>query len=521
MAMLFLGMTVVGTAASAQVSTVGCGSVITSNTTLTADVGPCDTGNGLIVRGSNFTLNLNGHRVYSNQPLPRNVGVDSSGIYIPADVVGIKLVNATGVTVTNGTVDHFNAGISIEGGSTNTVSNVTSQMNQGPCIGEDFSTFAIGEYGDGIVDFGSPNNRLLNNTLRNNGPFSGMALVANTTAITKAVPPYPSGNIISGNTVEDNNICFADIGIRVEGPGASNNTLSNNTVRRSFNEGITINPVNVIDFTPLFQSPPACQNRGFPSPTLPQCPIQNPLNPTNDNNILSGNTVDQNGYGGAETNAGPNAPNRASLQTATGINLLSFCGYGADSNATGNIVQGNTVTRNAGDGIGVGGCPLGQNPAAGTFPGYTNTRIAGNTSVNNNGRGCGTLPVTPGCGSRPATANFDLHDRTNEMVCPSTSASTQAICAGLGFPAPPAAPTAFIGTRVTQPGGKACDNNIWYGNRYGTAFPLCAALGGQHIASTPVTAAQAATPSSSLASEGGSDTAATAAPAYPLRNIKP
>lgn len=517
MAILFLGMAVVSTAASAQVTTVGCGSVITSNTTLTADVGPCNIGDGLRVTGTNFTLNLNGHRVFSSQPLPRNIGVDSTGIYVPADVVGIKLVNATGVTVTNGTVDHFNAGISIEGGSTNTVSNVTSQMNQGPCIGEDFSTFAIGEYGDGIVDFGSPNNRLLNNTLRNNGPFSGIALVANTTLITKAVPPYPSGNIISGNTVEDNNICFADIGIRVEGPGASNNTLSNNIVRRSFNEGITVNPVNAIDFGPLFQNPPACQNRGFPSPTLPQCPIQNPLNPTNDNNILSGNTVDQNGYGGPEVDAGPNAHNMPSFQAATGINLLSFCGYGADSNATGNIVQGNTVTRNAGDGIGVGGCPLGQNPANGTFPGYTNTKIVGNTSVNNNGRGCGTLPAVPGCGSRPTTARFDLHDSTNEMVCPSTSASTQAVCAGLGFAPPPATPTAFVGTRVSQPGGRPCDNNIWYGNRYGTAFPLCTTLGGQQIASTPVTAATAAGPSSSLAAEGDGATATATDHPYPLR----
>jgi hypothetical protein len=522
MAVLFLGMAVVSTAASAQVTgTVNCGSVITSNTTLTSDVGPCNSGDGLTVRGSNFTLNLNGHRVFSSQPLPRNIGVNSSGIYIPADVVGIKLVNATGVTVTNGTVDHFSAGISIEGGSTNSVINVTSQMNQGPCIGEDFSTFATGSYGDGIVVFGSPNNRLLNNTIRSNGPFSGIALVANNILITRAVPPYPSGNIISGNTVEDNNTCFADIGVRIEGPGASNNTVSNNTIRRSFNEGLTVNPVNVIDFGPLFQNPPACQNRGFPSPTLPACPIQNPLNPTNDNNIISGNTVDQNGYGGVEGPAGPNTPISSSNETATGINLLSFCGYGANSNARGNVIQANTVTRNAGDGIGVGGCPLGQNPAQGTFPGYTNSRIVGNTSVNNNGRGCGALPVVPGCGGRPTTAAFDLHDRNNEIVCPSTSGATQAMCASLGFSAPPLSPTPFIGTRVTQPGGSACDANIWYGNKYGTAFPPCTTLGGLHIASAPGTAGQAASgPTSSLAAEGG--TAATAADhPYPLRAPRP
>jgi len=531
MGALFLGMAVVGTAAQADTqASPGCGSVISSATTLTADVGPCPFGNGLIVNGSNFTLNLNGHRVFSDEPLPRNIGVDDDGVYRPADVVGIKLVNATGVAVVNGTIDHFNAGVSIEGGGNNTVANVVSEYNQGPCIGEDFSSFAIGSYGDGIVVFGSPNNRFLNNTVRRNGPFSGIALVANDVLITRAVPPYPSGNTITGNLIEDNNICFADIGIRIEGPGASRNTVSNNTVRRSFNEGITVNPVNVIDFGPLFQNPPACQNRGFPSPSLPQCPIQNPLNPTNDFNVISGNRVEQNGYGGAEVNAGPALPNTPSPQTATGINLLAFCGYGADSNATGNVVQGNVVVGNAGDGIGVGGCPLGQNPAAGTFPGYTNTRVVSNTSVNNNGRGCGVLPVAAGCGSgRPTTPAFDLHDRNNEMVCPSTSAATQARCATLGFSPPPASPTPFVGTRVTQPGGKPCDNNVWYSNKYGTAFPLCTTLGGTRITSAPP--AGRSQTGSSLTPEAGSSLAREDAPsagtdpvsdrAYPLRGNRP
>ncbi len=527
LATMFLGTAMVTTAAGAQTAPVTCGAVITSNTTLTADVGPCASGNGLTVRGSNFTLNLNGHRVFSNEPLPRNIGVDSDGIFIPADVVGVKLVNATGVTVSNGTIDHFNAGVSIEGGSGNTVTNVTSQFNQGPCIGEDFSSFAVGEYGDGIVVFGSPNNRLVKNTLRNNGPFSGIALVANTAFITTAVAPFPSGNIITGNLVEDNNTCFADIGIRVEGPGASNTKVTNNVVRRSFQEGITVNPVNVIDFRPLFQNPPACQNRGFPSPTLPQCPIQNPLNPTNDNNIISNNTVEANGFGGAAGNAGPNVPNRLSPQAATGINLLAFCGYGARSTATGNVVQANLVTGNAGDGIGVGGCPLGQNPANGTFPGFTNTKIIGNTSVNNNGARCGTLPPTPGCGSRPTTARFDLHDSTNEFTCPSTNATNQAICASRGFAPPPATPTPFVGTRQTQPGGMACDANLWIGNKYGTAFPPCTTNGSQRISAPPSSPSSSAAASpageADVSAEGGSaapsEEAATV-PSYPLRARK-
>lgn len=516
-AALFMGMAMVGTAAVAQTpAPLRCGSTISSNTTLTADLGPCNDGDGLIVRGRNINLNLNGHKVFSDEPLPRNVGVDADGIWIPADVVGIKLIGSSNVTVRNGTVERFNAGVSIEGGSGNTIVGLTTQNNQAPCIGEDFSTFALGQYGDGIVVFGSPNNRLLNNHIRGNGPFSGIALVANNVAITRAVPPFPSGTIISGNTVEDNNICFADIGIRMEGPGASNTKVTNNIVRRNFQEGIVVHPVNVIDFSPLFQNPPACQNRGFPSPTLPLCPIQNPLNPTNDSNIISGNIVDGNGFGGPQINAGPNEPNGSSNETAAGINLLAFCGYGARSTATGNIIQANTVRGNAGDGILSGGCPVGQNPAMGTFPGYSNGFVIGNTSVNNNARGCGTLPSVTGCGGRPTTPRTDLHDSTNEMVCPSTTAATQARCATLGFAPPPAGQ--FVGTRVTQPGGKPCDNNLWFANIYRTAFPSCTRLAGTAL---PAQANEAQV-SAVQASEAGEPAAAEAPTErpYPLRGQK-
>ncbi len=493
-----------------------CGTVITTSTTLTADVGPCNTRHGLIVRGNNIVLDLNGHRVFSTAPLPRNSGVDENGIYLPSEVVGIRIQDSTNVLVRNGTVEGFAAGVSIEGGSSNVVQNITAQNNQAPCIGEDFSTFAVGIYGDGIVVFSSTNNRILNNRIRNNGPFSGVALVANTMFITRALPPYPSGNVVSGNLIEDNNTCFADIGVRLEGPGATNNRITSNTIRRSFQEGIVVHPVNVINFEPLFQNPPQCQNRGFPRPDLPLCPIQDPLNPTNDNNVIQSNIVSQNGFGGAQGNPGPDITRQPSPQSAAGINLLAFCGYGARSNSTGNVITGNQSTGNAGHGINVGGCPLGQDPARGTFPGYTNTQIIGNTSVGNNAAGCGVLPVAPGCGGRPTTPRFDLHDGTHEIVCPSTNASNQAICAGLGFPAPPGGTTPFVGTPVIQPGGTPCDNNFWWGNRYGTAFPPCTTAGGQQISASQVPTNQGrVSGSSSDSGTSGPDPAA-----YPLRGFR-
>jgi hypothetical protein len=195
-----------------------------------------------------------------------------------------------------------------------------------------------------------------------------------------------------------------------------------------------------------------------------------------------------------------------------GINLLAFCGYGARSNATGNAIVGNRSIGNAGDGISAGGCLLGQNPAQGTFPGYTNSYIVGNTAVGNNAAGCGVIPTPPGCGGRPAAPFFDLHDRTNEITCPSTSAAVQPICAGLGFPAPPPSGP-FLGTRLIQPGGTPCDNNVWWGNRYGTAFPPCTTAGGQQIS-----AAQVPTGSRLLGAEGtGGSAADDASASYPLR----
>lgn len=491
--LFFLGTLVTSTVGTASANhVIACGSTITADTKLQANIGPCPDGGGVVVTGSGIDVNLNGYRVFSNSTLPRNVGVGDNGVWMPADVVGIKLVNATGTTVRNGTVSGFSAGVSIEGGSSNVVKNLTVQNNQGPCVSEDFSAFVPNSYGDGIAVFGSQNNQILHNIVRNNGPFSGIAVVANTTLITKAVPPYPSGNIIKGNLVADNDICFADIGIRVEGPGATGTQVLSNEVRGSFQEGIAVHAVNVIDFAPLFGDPPACQNRGFPDPDLPRCPIQNPTNPTNDNVLVGGNYVTGNGFGGPTIDAGPGLPNGPSPESAPGIGLLAFCADGARSDTSGSIVRDNWSARNAGDGIVAGGCPLDQDPASGTFPGVRNSTIKFNTSVNNNQAGCGTLPSTPGCGTDPTSPGFDLRDSTHQITCPSVVESEQAICAGLGYAPPPEAPAEFVGTPVIQPGGTPCGTNTWFGNRYVTAFPACTTAGGKQVAPAPPPALRSA-----------------------------
>ena len=241
-------------AAPAHANHVDCGDEITSNTTLDSDVGPCS-GHGLVVTTDNVTLNLNGHRVFANN--------------VATEQVGILLDGVSGVTVTNGTVEGFDAGIAIEGGSGNTVermivaNNVNDRLEpeginpRGPFTGPEQAAQIICTYGDGITTFGSDNNRIQRNWVRDNGPFGGITLVGDS-----------DGNRVNDNRVEGNNelnlrqpdeqvpaLCGASevgrpgmtrgrevqaIGIRVEGPGATNNMVQDNRVDNSAIAGISV-----------------------------------------------------------------------------------------------------------------------------------------------------------------------------------------------------------------------------------------------------------------------------------------
>lgn len=544
--LLVVGSAVVGgggTASAGINANPQCGDEITTNTVLTADVGPCTSGNGLVIAADNITLNLNGHKVFSDNTLPRFICVNppSCTVSFPDDVIGIDMFDVSNVTVRNGTVYGFAAGIAIDGGGGHRVTGITARDNQGACVGEDFSTQAIGTYGDGIVIFSSENNRIEGNNVLRNGPFSGISVVANTEMINRPVGTLPTGNVIRGNNVDSNKTCFADIGIRIEGPAATNNAVVANKVNASFQEGIGIAAVNNIDFSGLFSNPPTCQNRGFPNPNLPQCPgFTDPAEqtPGNDNNVVIHNQVTNNGFGGTQSAPRgiqlpnfPCTPNVAgtlpssnclvSDQGAPGLSMIVFC-QGTQAlgpftvNGRDNVFQGNSVSRNAGSGINVGGCPPTNIAGFPPSPGFRDNRIFSNLSVGNNRRGCGVLPGGPGCGTRPTTPNYDLLDTSNVITCPVVSAvppsvpgPAQTICASLGFAPAPAAPTPFVGTRVVVPGYQACDNNVWRGNVYGTAFPACTTFGGRQVGGGPApVAAQEAAP-------GISGRAARAAEAEP------
>ncbi len=78
------------TAPSAVAAHIACGSVITADTALDGDIGPCP-GDGLTITASNITLDLKGFRIF--------------GANGPGDNAGIRLTNVTNVTVMNGTAE--------------------------------------------------------------------------------------------------------------------------------------------------------------------------------------------------------------------------------------------------------------------------------------------------------------------------------------------------------------------------------------------------------------------------------
>jgi hypothetical protein len=164
---------------------LSCGDVITKSTTLVANIGPC-AGDGIVIGADNILLNLNGHRVVGNND--QGASGEFAGIRLPGRT-GVRVIGHPGGQRSGrtGTVNGFEAGVVIRGGSANTVESLTVRDN----IGIDNARLA--ELGDGIIVFDSPANRILNNVVIHNGIFDGIGVLGETS----------DNTTIEGNTVED------------------------------------------------------------------------------------------------------------------------------------------------------------------------------------------------------------------------------------------------------------------------------------------------------------------------------
>jgi len=206
LALVLLGTVLTGSVRAAHVS---CGQVLTANTVLDSDVGPCAS-DGVVMGADGITLNLNGHRIF---------GVPSQG-----EGVGIRIEGRQGVQVHGGRATDFDAGVAIIGGSGNVVRQMTVRNNKGS---------PRTDFGDGIAVSGSTNNVIQNNEVVHNGPYDGIGLFGSSRR-----------NEIRGNRVRDNDIEFnpsvnQDDGIRLE-PGTQNNLIVDNRVTGSGLDGIAV-----------------------------------------------------------------------------------------------------------------------------------------------------------------------------------------------------------------------------------------------------------------------------------------
>lgn len=327
-----------GWTVDASASTDLCGTVISRSTTLKADVGPCPA-DGLVVSGSNITLNLGGYKVFG--------AFDGEHGVATGNHAGIRLVNVSGVTVKNGEVYNFAAGVAVHGGSGNSFTGLDLHHNVGPA--------GTNDLGDGLALFDSVNNTITNNKAHHNGPFSGMALVGTS-----------SRNTVSRNDLSDNathDLCGReggvpgpttcepyqpiwgeDNGLRLEGPGAANNLVSGNQVNRNGSEGIYV-AMTCPNFDDPVNFPPPCEGAGL----------------SQSNNVIRGNTVNDNGVLGAPSAEGSgillhnigfsHAPSYNSV-TSNVVLRNERNGLFVSLGAHHNTLRGNTATDNAGwDGL--------------------------------------------------------------------------------------------------------------------------------------------------------------------------
>lgn len=422
---------IVISAGPAAASHLGCGSVVSASTTLDTNIGPC-TGDGLILRGSGIVLDLGGHTVTGNNVNNRTADQQ----------VGIHFEGATGDTVRNGSVTNFDAGVAIDGGGNNTVSAINAHDN----IAHVLLTGGVNpanpvdtpcDFGDGITTDNSTGNRITGNRTIHNGPFSGIALV-----------DASSRNVVSGNVSDNNTVpnrlppgvtepggdvngpcgpfgangpgegrLNQDIGIRIEGPGATGNQVKGNVSTGNLLEGISIH--------------------GYVCNLFGQSDA--PTGEPNTDNVVQGNSVSRNGFS----------------DNQDGIGILQQGPLGTVTcSAYRNTIVGNVSTGNSRYGIFVAALS------------HDNT-INGNVVRSNGTDGIhlnGPFTVCPPGQTGPPPARACLVPRVSR---PGAENNTLQANQGSG--------NARIDGFDANPN---CDNNHWVANRFGTVNQACVAAGG-------------------------------------------
>ncbi|MGI9022839.1 MAG: NosD domain-containing protein [Acidimicrobiales bacterium] len=425
LALLMLSTGLVDTAAAAPLA---CGTVITKTTVLTANVGPCP-GTGLVIAADNITVDLNGHRVSGN-PQARGSGPDQAGVV---------LRQVRGVTLRNGTVRGFDAGVLIAGGGRNTVIDIRAVDNVNYRVvtgrnsqpSDDPGTPSC-DLGDGIAVLASNGNRLSNNTVVGNGPYSGVALIEQSNRNTVVDNDVTDNDLLNRPPGGGQTVCGGQpgelgplgrlvqgVGVRIEGPGAQHNVVAGNRIVRSALAGVMVT---------AFRNAFPQANNGF--------------------NQIVGNTISKTGLRTREVQ------NFFDEYHSSGI-LLHNAGTTEVSLSYGNTVAGNNTSDNVGGGIEI----------LGPFPGSGEVGVGGNTiagNVANNNVLTGIL-VNEGVTDHILSGNKAHGNGLDKALIAQLNAQDPFIV----WVAADAADNNY-----------RCDANVWSGNQFGTVNQQCVKAGG-------------------------------------------
>jgi parallel beta-helix repeat protein len=200
------------TAAPAYASHVACGSLITTDTTLDSNVGPC-IGDALIVAADGVTLDLGGHTV--------------SGAGTGA---GVRVARHTGVEVMNGTSEGFDTGLVLDEADRHHIWSLILRDN----------------LRQGITVAGSDANVIEKNSILDNDGDAIRLGLSDGNVVRKNVAV---GNVFGigvadgsdGNLVEKNSVSATDVfGIAVFSNSTNNRVEKNDVVGTLLGDGIIV-----------------------------------------------------------------------------------------------------------------------------------------------------------------------------------------------------------------------------------------------------------------------------------------
>ena len=274
---------------------LSCGTVITEDTVLGADIGPCGDivsepghtpgGHGVAIGADGVTLDLNGHTIFG-----------LGGSVVLHQAAGVRVDGHSDVTVVGGTVRGFFHGVWMQNGARNTVRDMRSIDNT---------------TGNGIVLQNMQDSRVFRNTVINSGGFGGISVFAGRAADELDDLP-PANNTILNNVVDQADNRTNTAGISIE--HGSGHRVLGNTVTRSSGDGINLR----------------AGSNPLPGSGVILPPVTNAL--------VSGNVVTRNGT---------NAANIAVPVAGISLQRNVITGLAAD----GNQIVGNRVQFNADHGI--------------------------------------------------------------------------------------------------------------------------------------------------------------------------